>query len=238
MGALDQPISDAVPRDLRNILTESLWGVESIQTPLFNGEADSQPRLDAYFKYYGRQCSLIALFESGQHVSVKTYQDIVTVLHYLRLPWTKEEIQLAMIQKDEEVKDPDRLNMSINLAARLLLMVEFGNLPYAFSGRRQLQWSHGTMRGFLEEHFCTKPVLGHEHVKFEKNFIARKFARVAGIEIEWTNNLADHLRMVDDDTKVTIFHHASFLEYQQEYVTPILLFRSALLGDSSPLKSL
>jgi hypothetical protein len=26
--------------------------------------------------------------------------------------------------------------------------------------------------------------------------------------------LADHLRMMDDDKTVAVFHHASFLEYQ------------------------
>jgi hypothetical protein len=38
---------------------------------------------------------------------------------------------------------------------------------------------------------------------------------MAGLEIVWTDNLADHLRLTDDDTKVHIFHHASFLEIQR-----------------------
>ena len=32
----------------------------------------------------------------------------------------------------------------------------------------------------------------------------------------WTDNLADHLRLTDDDKRVHIFHHASFLEAQRE----------------------
>lgn len=29
--------------------------------------------------------------------------------------------------------------------------------------------------------------------------------RIAGLEMVWTDNLADHLRMSNDDTKVTFF---------------------------------
>ena len=54
--------------------------------------------------------------------------------------------------------------------------------------------------------------LGSENVKLEKIFNAGNLGRIAGIEIEWTNNLADHLRVVDEDKKVAIFYHASFLE--------------------------
>lgn len=107
---------------------------------------------------------------------------------------------------------------SINLAARILLMIEFGNLPYAFSGHKQLIWEHGTLKDFLQEYFGVPPTLGPERVKLEKNFNAWNLSRIAGIETEWTSNLADHLRMMDDDKKVAIFHHVSFLELQQKYV--------------------
>jgi hypothetical protein len=40
------------------------------------------------------------------------------------------------------------------------------------------------------------------------------------MEIEWADNLADHLRLTDGDKKVAIFHHASFLECQlKKYVS-------------------
>jgi hypothetical protein len=59
--------------------------------------------------------------------------------------------------------------------------------------------------------------LDNEHVKLEKIFIARNLGRIAGIEIQFTNNLADHLRLMnEDDKKVTIFHNASFLIGQRK----------------------
>jgi hypothetical protein len=52
-------------------------------------------------------------------------------------------------------------------------------------------------------------------VKLEKLFNARSLERIGGISIDWTNNLADHLRVKDDRNdkiKVAIFHYASFLK--------------------------
>ena len=37
-----------------------------------------------------------------------------------------------------------------------------------------------------------------------------------GRKVEWTNNLADHLLMRDDDTKVPVFHQASFLRCHRD----------------------
>jgi hypothetical protein len=54
----------------------------------------------------------------------------------------------------------------------------------------------------------------HDSIKLEKSFNALNVQRIGGIKIWWTNNLADHLRMMDDDKAVFVFHHASFLEHQ------------------------
>jgi hypothetical protein len=56
-----------------------------------------------------------------------------------------------------------------------------------------------------------------ENVKLEKIFNARNLERIAGIEIRWTSNLVDHLRMRNDDTAVEIFHYASFLMFHQNW---------------------
>ena len=67
----------------------------------------------------------------------------------------------------------------------------------------------------------TPPACTHRHIKLEKQFNALNLHRIAGIRIFWTDNLADHLRMMNDDKTVAIFYHASFLEYQKhKYVHP------------------
>jgi hypothetical protein len=60
-------------------------------------------------------------------------------------------------------------------------------------------------------------------VKFESIFKARNFKNVAGINIIWTSNLVDHLRILEDETdgstSVAIFHHTSFLQWGKKHVS-------------------
>ncbi|EDN98828.1 hypothetical protein SS1G_13687 [Sclerotinia sclerotiorum 1980 UF-70] len=55
---------------------------------------------------------------------------------------------------------------------------------------------------------------GQERVRLEKEFNACNLERIAGLQIEWTMNLADHLQLTDEENKVSIFCYASFLECQ------------------------
>ena len=58
-----------------------------------------------------------------------------------------------------------------------------------------------------------------DHVKLERLFNARTIERIAGIKITWTSNLADHLRLLDDDTGVVIFHNAFLKKMESRYET-------------------
>jgi hypothetical protein len=106
-----------------------------------------------------------------------------------------------------------RIN-SIDLAIRLLLMMRVGHLPNQFSAYKALSWDEGSsLREFVWASFKPRGALDHDYVKLKKSFNARNLERIAGIRIKWTNNFADHLRILDDDdTQVAVFHHASFLE--------------------------
>jgi hypothetical protein len=108
-------------------------------------------------------------------------------------------------------------------------MVEFGNLPFAYSGSRQIEWVTGSLKELVTERFESKPVLGHSKVKLEKIFNANNLGKIAGIEVIWTTNLADHLRLMKDDQAVAVFHHASFLKRQQRLVTARSRGRSLIL---------
>lgn len=68
------------------------------------------------------------------------------------------------------------------------------------------------MQSFVANNFNAPQALSREHVKLEKVFIGRNLRRIAGINIVWTDNLADHLRMLEHDTQVAIFHHGFFLD--------------------------
>ncbi len=121
-----------------------------------------------------------------------------------------------------EAEDIDEiLEDSINLAVRLLLtMSTRGFLTYRRSttllGETKLSWKDGTIKEFVNTQLAPQKVMT-ENVKLEKIFNARNLEQITGIEIRWTSNLADHLRMRDDDTAVGVFHYASFLKFHQNW---------------------
>jgi hypothetical protein len=94
-------------------------------------------------------------------------------------------------------------------------MMRIGDVPHELSAGRYLDWKQGTLRNFVHNNFSVPSVLGHERIKFEKTFNALSLRRVAGIDIRWTDNLADHLRLMNDDTLLCVFHHVAFLQRQQ-----------------------
>jgi hypothetical protein len=193
-------------------ILKHLWGVTVRPSQYYTGEFD----FDTYFSYYTAQCN-DALHDGGRHVSVRTHRDVINVAQDLKSSQTRAIIKntLAANMRTPRLANEDEiLDGSIDLVLRLLLMVEFGHLQYGFTGRKQLAWDSDSLEEFVHGYFNTPQALGQETVKLEKIFNARNLGRIAGMEIEWTDNLADHLRLTDGDKKVAIFHHASFLECQ------------------------
>ncbi|ROW01385.1 hypothetical protein VPNG_07618 [Cytospora leucostoma] len=172
--------------------------------------------LASFWKYYIRECEY-AIHDGGRHIALRTQQDVVEVAAQLEAGLTRTEIKEDLRRKLTSPHDneDELLEDSINLVSNLLLMMGCGIFSHGFSGRTEIMWTQGSLRQHLVDYFGQPPVLGHERVKREKNFTARNLGRIAGLEIVWTDNLADHLRMSDDNTKVHIFHHASFLECQR-----------------------
>ena len=168
---------------------------------------------DLYFRYYAKQCDLIGRHAKGSYSSVETHRDIMDIAQLLQQPLSREEVWVRMSDLLKAANKEHHEN-SINLVSRLLLMIKFGDIPHECGGGRPIEWSHGSLVEFVHDYFSPPPACGHERIKLEKSFNALNLQRIAGIQIRWTDNLADHLRMMDDDKAVAVFHHVSFLEYQ------------------------
>lgn len=215
MASLDDPISrtptssTTTPENLMY-----LWS-RNASSKLNQQEFDPE----AYLAYHQKQCSH-ALHDGGRHISARTHRDILEIAEDLKDGLPKETIRGRLSSKLADPKPANEneiLDSSIDLTARLVSMMHVGGLRYGFSGRRELVWSQGSLKDFVHDYF-NKPVVLGQDVKLEKMFNACNLGRIAGIHIEWTDNLADHLRMIDDrDKTVAIFHHASFLKGQQRY---------------------
>jgi hypothetical protein len=168
---------------------------------------------NAYFAYYTRQSV------QWNHASARTHQDVIDTARLLEQLASRGSIKDVLKANSGSLKpaedDDEPHEGSINLTARLLLMLDIGVLQNAFSGRTPLIWKDESLKDFVHEYFSDPPVLDCTGVKFEKVFTAYNLERIGGMEIEWTDNLADHLRITsNDDKKIAIFHHASFLQWQ------------------------
>jgi hypothetical protein len=183
---------------------------------------EGRPQCEKYFLYYTEQCR-IALQDGGRHILAQTHRDILEVASYLRGSQTREQLK-RILRPKLPIQPPDDadeiMDNTIDLTIRLLIMVNVGGLRYGVSDISQLNWKDNTLKEFIQGRFIPSQALKDTPIKLEKIFNARNLERIGGIKIIWTSNLADHLSMKDDDTRVAIFHHASFLKYQNDKCAP------------------
>ncbi|PMD30890.1 hypothetical protein L207DRAFT_592257 [Hyaloscypha variabilis F] len=228
MSSLDLSLWHDVPLANRPLAVEHLWGQQSSKYHFPDETSDLGAYFDSYFKYYARQCDLIGRHDNGEFSSVETHRHIMDIVQLLRQPLRREEVrkQISDLLRSANTTQQE---CSINLAARLLLMIRIGEVQHEYSKGRYLKWEEGSLREFVHNHFAASAARGHERIKLEKSFNALSVQRIGGVKIWWTDNLADHLRMMDDDKAVFIFHHASFLEHQtKNSLYPPLLIEETL----------
>ncbi|EON67720.1 hypothetical protein W97_06863 [Coniosporium apollinis CBS 100218] len=219
MALLGDQISQIpVSTSTRTGLLNSLWN-RNAAPKLKSEELD----LEAYFAYHTQQC-IQAWHDGGRHIADCTHRDIAEIAQEIIDGSAREDIKSRLALKltaPKSAKQDELLGSCIDFTARLVSMMDIGVLQYAFSGRRQLEWKHGSLIDIVHDYFNEPVVLVHDKVKLGKMFNARNLSQIAGIQIEWTDNLADHLRIIDDeDKKVAIFHHASFLRYNRSPLFP------------------
>jgi len=216
MSSLESSLKDHVSLALRPVVVDHLWGQQPTQFIFSEKDQNLEAYFDIYFKYYAQQCDLIgheSYDERGDCSPVQTHRDIMVIAQLLQQPLTRAEVRKRMSDYLKS-EDKDHLESSINFVARLLLMIRIGDVTPECSRGRPLKWKEGDLGEFVHNYFSACPTRGNDRIKLEKSFNALNVQRIGGIKILWTDNLADHLRMEDDDTAVFVFHHASFLEHQ------------------------
>lgn len=201
-------------------LVELLWRPETTKKKLFNGDPARYLSQEKYLEYCRTQWHLIAGHGDGHYVALRTTEEMNALLDRLQSNDSRAEI-IASLKRgrpnknENEPPTDDACENTINLAARLLLMLKLGVVKGQAIPRRCLSWTEGSLGSFVRDYFDEAPRLNCDHVRLPKAFNAWSIDRIGGIAIDFTNNLADHLLLVEDDSKVLIFHHASFLECQE-----------------------
>ncbi|KAN0098334.1 hypothetical protein V8E51_013997 [Hyaloscypha variabilis] len=200
--------------DVRCALINDLWQCNLTTESLVHDQ-----RFDSFFEYYEEQCAA-ALHDGKNRMLVETHQDIVDVVHELRNDQaTRSSIETRLksrLPSPEPTNKEELICDAIDLAARIWLMTFVGEFrTLAGPSQRTLQWKQDeSISSLLQREFFHQTQLNN-NVKLERLFTARNLEQIGGIQIKWTSNLADHLRLLDDDTRLVIFHHASFLKAQE-----------------------
>ncbi|KAH3954852.1 hypothetical protein HBI81_077310 [Parastagonospora nodorum] len=196
-------------------IIHNFWPATALEGTISNN-SDWEP----YFDYYEDQCHH-ALHEQGKHILVRTHQHVIDITSKLvqgqSRAAVKTNLKCLFISEGTLPNEDEILNNSVDLAARLRFMVNIGANTSTATRCEKLLWDSSSLKDFIYTCFNEPQVLSHSNVRLEKTFTAINMERVADMKICWTNNLADHLRMLNDDDKVVaIFHHASFLECQKD----------------------
>lgn len=198
--------------DIECQLISEFWGLTVSAGNFRHGDLDFR----SYFTWYREKCNS-ALREGGTHTSVRTHRDLVEIAQWFQQLSSRDDIKNKLKARftSQHSNEDELVNSSIDLVTRLYLMLDFGVIQSGFTGREFSKWISGDIKTFIADYYKNSPKLEHKGIKLQEGFNARNLGRITRIKIDWTKNLTDHLRLVDDDKTVAIFHHRSFLEAQK-----------------------
>ncbi|KAI0486317.1 hypothetical protein F4859DRAFT_528099 [Xylaria cf. heliscus] len=187
---------------MRDELLLNLWG------PVSPAEED--------LCYYASQCQRF-LLDGGRHVSISTHADVTEIAHEIRQDKERSRLHQEVSQQVGG-GTPNTIDGSLNLCSRLLVMMSIGELPQGIDGPNTIRWNSGSLREFTKEYFGSGAAtrLQPDKPQIGRIFTALNLRKIGGVRIEWTRNLADHLRLVDDDKTVSIFDCVAFLRFQRK----------------------
>jgi cysteinyl-tRNA synthetase len=176
---------------------------------------------ECYLEYFEDQCQLVRQKEDLE-TSICTLQNLCSIIHQIKTGKDRATIKssLTNILNNSRKELEDDLNNIIDLAARLYVMVYAVHMKGGVTGQTSIAWKEGSLRDTIANHFQHQRILT-DSIKFEKVFNAKNIERIAAVAIQWTPNLVDHLRFIEDGKKpvLNIFHHAMFLRvHQKRYV--------------------
>ena len=215
MKDLERPLNQS-PIDVqtKQAIKRQFWSATNL--PAYQQDAlDWEP----YFKYYERQCQ-IALIDRGRSVMAKTHQDILDLIHVFEEGTTRgcaKEILKGKLSKPGRLNEDEIVDGAIDLAARLYLMINVAVDTRSISTHTRVQWETGSLKECLDAHFSERQILSDSGLRLEPTFTAANLVHIAGIRAVPTDNLADHLRLMDGDGTVAIFCNVSFLRRNTRY---------------------
>ncbi|KAL8747135.1 MAG: hypothetical protein Q9190_000958 [Brigantiaea leucoxantha] len=173
----------------------------------------------SFFAHYNA-LSILAV-NRNQEVENVTHAQILKILVLLKNPvWTKEDLIGKIIKDHQSSVDVGFAECLLDLGASLWSLAAIGRFPGVISYDEPTVWRDGKLFVPASEPAKANGVIGrlfpgthapNESVRLPQSFTASHLEQIGGIQIRWTSNLADHLLLRDDDTKLMLFHQVSAL---------------------------
>jgi hypothetical protein len=212
-------VQETVSKEDRLALIQRLWWLGPMSPLLLATEELTSEDLEAYFHYYTTECKN-ALSQGGKHTTVRKHKDVVAIAKSLDDGLTRREIQMSLLQLDTQNRSDEAKEQmaagSLKLVVRLMSMVDIGPISDTrIKIRAHLEWDDEdlNLQALLGKNLvesCIDP----ENLKFGSDFNAYNIQQFAGLKIQWTDNINDHLRLIEEETILCIFHHVTFLKWQ------------------------
>ena len=135
----------------------------------------------------------------------------------------------------------------VDLAVDLWSMLSVAKFPGDISYDEPIPWENDvTLADLVCNCFTSKPE-SQDIVKMPQAFTAAHLEKIGSIQVVWTSNLADHLLLKEDDTKLMLFHQISILrlhevlendilpeDLAEETIRTISLLMPPVLGEPNP----
>lgn len=184
---------------------------------------------ESFFTRYALLCKLAA--NKDREVEKITHWHLIEIIALLKDRGSTREEVAAIVMQDPVIADSESLARTlVDLAAGLWLMLSISNYPGDISYDEPIFWTdHQKLteeRSELNDGLINYTFSHHYNstdlVKLPQAFTAAHLEQIGGIKVIWTSNLADHLLLKDDDTKLMLFHQVSILQLQQKSPTILL----------------
>ncbi|EXA31684.1 hypothetical protein FOVG_17006 [Fusarium oxysporum f. sp. pisi HDV247] len=200
-------------------LADDLLGQSPPVFHLLNGDQVSVIDFGAYEEYVKRQQKMFSELGSP---AIYPYDNkaLGKVADHIRRHNQRDQT-IAYIATLSPKTDIIARQATLDLVTRLIVMVEVGCLekPSGFmhqTGPHPLPlWTGNSLANLTTKCFpvssfqdCTRQLPG-------PIFDGWSLENVAGIKIEFTDNLADHLRLTNNNTQLYVFYHVAYLEHQR-----------------------
>ena len=185
---------------------------------------------ESFFTRYALLCKLAA--NKDREVENVTHRHLVDIIALLKdtkaynspSQGTREAI-IRTVMRDPVVAHSKNLaGTLVDLAAGLWLMLSISKYPGDISYDEPIIWEDEEALvplGLVDKTFFNQ-YNSTDLVKLPQSFTAAHLEQIAGIKVIWTSNLADHLLLKDDDTKLMLFHQISILQLHKMSSTTLL----------------